>query len=433
MKHQPLVGALLASMALACSSKTKEAPDDPMLAAWRSDLALVVDELTRHHPAPFHKTPEADFRAAAAAFERALPGLTPEQRVIGLSRLVGLVGDSHTNVLPPVAFLALGLPLRLYWFPDGIYVIAAAEPYRAAIGARLTKVAGHPIDEVTTTLAGSFGWDAETFMRAQVPQYMTTVVALRGTGLAPAEGPIEVEVVDGGGVPRTLAIEPMVWRGPGPEASPPLYRKNLRASYWLEYLSESRTVYVQYNKCEDGKELPFATFTDQVAKVLDGQPTDRLVIDLRFNTGGNSDLIKPLLAAIEARPALRGRLFVILGRLTFSSGIIDAMWLDQTGAVLVGEPAGAATRHYGEIHRMPLPGTGGTFTHSTKWHDFGGDYPDAPLPPEVPAVQTAADYFAGKDPALDAILATPVPVTTAAAAPAPSTAPGAPAPAPAGP
>ncbi len=405
-----VVGLVVGLVGPGCKGKSaKKAPveDAALIAGWRSDVALVVSELVAHHPQPFHKTSEADFRAAAAALDESIPTMSFDQRVIGLAKLLALIGEGHTNLSPNMAFV-LAVPLRFYWFPEGLFVIGASDEHRAAVGARVVSVAGHPIDEVTATLSTTFGWDSDGFRRQYVAFLLGVAVALRGTGIAPAEGPIKVGLVDASGAARDLAIEPIPWRGPKAEANPPLHRKQPSAFYWHEYLAAERTLYVHYKQCKEDPKLPFADFTTQVTAILDSQPIERLVIDLRYNGGGNSEVIRPLLAAIQARPALRGRLFTIIGRATFSSGIYAAVELDRAGALLVGEPAGAAASHFGEIRRVALPGTKLQFAHSTKWHELPG-YPDTALPPEVLAEESSADFFAGKDPAMAAVLARPVP------------------------
>src|SRR5689334_22120299 len=78
------------------------------------------------------------------------------------------------------------------------------------------------------------------------------------------------------------------------------------------------------NSAKTSGHVSFADFTRSVVAGLDG--VERLVIDLRLNGGGDSRVIAPLLAAIQARPALR--VFALIGRHTFSSGLMNAIQLD---------------------------------------------------------------------------------------------------------
>ena len=84
--------------------------------------------------------------------------------------------------------------------------------------------------------------------------------------------------------------------------------------------------------------------TRKLFQLIHSNPTKRLVIDIRQNGGGDffegrRHLIQPL----KKQPALnqKGRLFVIIGRQTFSAAMVNAIdFRKETNAILVGEPIG---------------------------------------------------------------------------------------------
>jgi hypothetical protein len=117
----------------------------------------------------------------------------------------------------------------------------------------------------------------------------------------------------------------------------------------------------------------------------------------------------PLIDGLAARPALAGRVFVIVGMHTFSSAVIDAMQLvRRLHARLVGGPTAGAPSGYGEVGSFELPHAHLRVQFSTR-HFANPDFPGDALRPDLPVTVRAADWFAGRDPALDAILAAPVP------------------------
>ena len=69
--------------------------------------------------------------------------------------------------------------------------------------------------------------------------------------------------------------------------------KEKKAFYWYEYLPDTRTLYIQYSKCLDEPENPFAVFVQKLFAFADSQTIDRVVIDLRFNGGGSSFIVHP--------------------------------------------------------------------------------------------------------------------------------------------
>ncbi len=161
----------------------------------------------------------------------------------------------------------------------------------------------------------------------------------------------------------------------------------------------------------DGKcrgEKSFRTFSREVLAFADAHPVERFIVDLRQNDGGNSDVALPLISGIKQRSALNrsGGLFVVVGRGTFASAVLNALqFKSETKAVFVGEPTGSKPSHYGEFQEFTLPNSRLQVGYSTKYLASKEDT-DSFLP-DVPVALSSADYAAGRDPALEAILAYP--------------------------
>lgn len=107
---------------------------------WRQDLHYLADQIVRVHPAAFHNLSEQDFNSAVADLDRRIPALSDQKLEVELIRLVASLGEGHSRVSPPglpdpmsdvaqvtrfkdprLAFHRL--PLQLYRFSDGLYVI----------------------------------------------------------------------------------------------------------------------------------------------------------------------------------------------------------------------------------------------------------------------------------------------------------------------
>lgn len=112
--------------------------------------------------------------------------------------------------------------------------------------------------------------------------------------------------------------------------------------------------------------------------------------------------MKPLERYLSQRSALgkEGRLFVIIGRQTFSSGILNAVALKKAGAILIGEATGGKPNHYGEVKSFTLPNSNLDVTYSTKYFKMLSE--DTPsLMPDIPAPLTMADYLKGINTPID--------------------------------
>ena len=106
-----------------------------------------------------------------------------------------------------------------------------------------------------------------------------------------------------------------------------------------------RLTYLQLNRVADDPDEPLVTFVERLFAAIDAAGSDRLVIDLRGNGGGNTFLTRPLLHRLIGcdRVNRGGGLFVVIGRRTFSAAQNLATLIgDHTRAVFVGEPTGSS-------------------------------------------------------------------------------------------
>ena len=186
----------------------------------------------------------------------------------------------------------------------------------------------------------------------------------------------------------------------------PLHQQRTGENYWLTLVEESRTLYLQYRRCQNGSES-FASVADRAFSLMDRGAADRLVVDVRHNGGGDSRVDDRLIEGLESRSAWRqrGRLYCLIGSGTFSSGMWTADDLRKLGAVLVGSPTGGKPNSYGNPSTLQLPNSLLQVSYSTRYYQLinGSDPPW--LAPELAVDETIADLRAGRDPLLDAAVA----------------------------
>ena len=130
-------------------------------------------------------------------------------------------------------------------------------------------------------------------------------------------------------------------------------------------------------------------------------------MDVRRNGGGNSYLYPELLRtaiAFDARPG--HRTYAIIDRKTYSAAMNFVIDMDRlTNAVFVGEATGGSVEQHGDASLLKLPYSGRNFAISSIVWNLSSPRDDRRwIAPDVPVALTAADYFANRDPALDAVL-----------------------------
>jgi hypothetical protein len=148
-----------------------------------------------------------------------------------------------------------------------------------------------------------------------------------------------------------------------------------------------------------------------------------VVVDLRLNQGGN--FFNTILFT-DGLPRLLppdGRIFVLIGRATFSAALTTTAFLRSNGGnrtTLIGETIGDADRFWAEGGRKTLPNSKIEVQYANGLHDWAAGCADLDtcywpavafgvrnisLAPAVRIEPRFADYAAGRDPVLDAALA----------------------------
>jgi hypothetical protein len=390
----PIALALVGSLALPQASAPR--PDSAFVRQWRADLGYLARELPRRHKNLFHTMRRAQFDSALAVLERKLPGLARHQVIVELARIVALVGDGHTNIAPTrdpkIGFHTY--PVKLYFFKDGLFIRGAAKAHADLVGAKVVRIGRLTADEAYLAVRGLIGRDNEMNARFFAPFLLAMPEVLHAIGAIdePDAAPLLLEQA---GVRMVVVLRPsglagmmpsdtdVSWmqedgwvdmRGPDGPRTPPWLRRDPREPLRLEYLADSRTAYVQYNKVGDGPGQTVADFAERLRAFVDSAAVDRVVLDLRLNRGGDGTLNQPLVLSLIRSAKLEGpgRLFVVIGRSTFSAAQFLVHDLEEyTDAVFVGEPTAGKPNSYGDSRRITLPNSGITVRASIYYWQSG--------------------------------------------------------------
>lgn len=400
---------LVLSMAAGSYGFKPLSQDEPTYEKWAEDVDTLVEKLPKLHKNLFFKISQEEFHALASQFKQSLPELNEDEFQVGLSRLIAAIGDSHTSLRPRIT---RAFPLMLYWFKEGIYVINTLPEYREILYGRITKVHHQPIEEVVKAYKEMIPHENKAQLKSIIPQIMASAQHLHGLNITPDRETMELIVENEQGIPVTMEMKAIPFIGAfkgivdmSYSEDDPLYRKNRGQFYWFEYLEDEKTMYFKYNSCQNKPSEPFSEFSRKLIISIQDNPVEKLVIDLRNNSGGNSGIMNPFIDELAQNQKVnqKGYLFVIIGRQTFSSAILNALDLKKkTKAILVGEPTGGKPNHFGEIKFLKLPNTNMVITYSTKY--FTHAKKDTPsLIPDIPVEFCFRDYREKHDPFLEAV------------------------------
>jgi len=414
---RPLIACLLAGSSMLAA----QSGDPPTVAEWRADLQLLAKEFPARHPAPFLNITRAQWDSAVTRLDRRLPALNQDQTLVSFFQLVALPGDAHTTVQPNPARPLHYYPIEIYSFEDGLFVRRADSAHASLVGARVVSFGNASSDEAMARVATIIPHENDWWVRAWGPFWLTTAEMVHGLGLT--EDPDRLRlVVERGGRLDTAVVSPAgpMEHGEGGAvdmsrwvsmrtASAPLSEARPGNLFWWTWLPDSRTLYVSLRGV-----VPAANSAtnrsqwNQVFALADSLEPGRVVLDIRDNMGGNGALNRYPVQQILRRPWLdrADRLFVIIGRRTFSAGQQFANLLEAwTQATFVGEPTGQRPSQYGDHRPLELPNSHLTVMISTVFHQAPDEFDGREfIPPDAYAPLMSEMYRRGDDPAVAAAL-----------------------------
>lgn len=344
---------------------------------WAEDIGILVEELERRHPDPYHSADRDEFVAitdalrAAASDQAASPELA-DAMVTGIHRALALLEEGHTKI-NATSTETYPVVVRRFQTAGGghEYRIAYTDEEWARLrGARVVGIGGRAPDQVVDalTLVTSAELPAGRAYFAQ--RALADPRIMRGLGIASRTG-LSVTVTRDG-VTETILVPAVASMGlalepPPSQGGEPSLTFAQSAPFWYETIGT--TLYFQYNASTSE-----ATDTmDEIVALANIAAIDRLILDLRFNGGGNSAPGTRFIRALSRTAIGReeGRFYVIVGPNTFSSAIMTAVdAMELTEATFTGSPLSTTVNSWGEVKRFVLPNTGLVVGHSTRFWDY---------------------------------------------------------------
>lgn len=414
-------------------------------AQWREDLQFAVDTFLARDRS-FSPEARRQFRSAIAELQRTADGKSDDQIIVEFAKAVALAKNAHTRLyLLRNRSELRHYPIRVWWFADGLYVVRATPEYSELLGARILRIAGRNVEQVKQRVAPLFAGNASwrTYMSAYT---MTSPDVLIGLGLIASDGRAEIEFTNRHGKEGKRRLQPLPLRRsdqpteswwdlcptrPRDDGSwlsalsldaahLPLYLQNTERQYWSHYLQKARLFYIQFDRAGNaptGESL--SEFGKRALTELQSSAVNKIVVDVRFNTGGDLSIGRPFINQLAAFAKERKiKVYVITGRATFSAGIFHAMQLRQyANAILVGEPIGDVLEIWSEGGNLLTPNSRLSLHYADRLHSYSPaerpefkqylvtdtDLSITNAMPDILVRVSARDYFSGRDPALDAV------------------------------
>ena len=421
----------------------------------RGDLDAIWTTLIAVGAQPFRTSNRADVEALYQKTRAAITApLTVREAWVIISPVLGALNDGHVGLLfpNPLNSAPQRFPLHFALAADDSLIVVGDRTNTIPIGSRVVSVDNTSAGTFRTTTLAAFGGQTQSLRRTRVSMAGAwTAVALFG------EGPtyhVRWTTPDGATHEDDLLASPPI-RGNATTAFQP---------YTYRTLKNGSVGYIDYRSCQDL--TAFKKFCADTFATIQLNPIRALVVDIRRNGGGDSELNDVLWSYLTTKPfkqfggtiekssawlkgqygptkykeiygeelwdapdgkiiesgtdpnadlihpgplplRYHGPVYLLISAETFSSAMSCALAAKDYGlATIVGEETGEPVNSTGETFAFTAPGTGLRAIFTTKVFLAPKPHPnDQGVVPDVAVMTTPSDIAAGRDPVLERVFA----------------------------
>src|SRR4030095_15966019 len=213
--------------------------------------------------------------------------LTDNELVLEVMKIMKNVGDGHSWAFPPPDNFDFknSLPLLLYQFKEGLYIIAGDPKYKDLLGNQILEYAGIPVEKFKAIFDPYIFRDNQMAVKVRIPYILRTPGYLKTLKLIKDALAVDLKVKDLNGNTKAVTVkadttQPNIWNilpNPDswvnyPETLPgklPLYLKDMKTAHWWELMEDKKTVYCQLNKIRNSPDQNFQQFAERLIRYFD--------------------------------------------------------------------------------------------------------------------------------------------------------------------
>lgn len=393
---------------LACAEKS-EIEETPRVA----DVTYLATTLEKSHKNLFANISKEAFDTQVETLKIKAESMSEAEYYYSLKELVASVGDAHTTISYNDSYYKHlnGLGFAVMKFEDGWHIMMLEEKNKQYLGYMLTGINDMSMDDLFEESKRIISHDNETWVMSQFSNTINFREPLEYLGAVEKDGEIVLKIQkDAKSEVELLPIESMnetqilsanilsLERVATPLTSP--------SGYYQAMELDPATFYIQYNQCKEAPDLPMVKFIEIVSEQLNKEAYAKIIIDMRYNTGGDSRIFESMIKELKDLQAMMNfEVYTLIGENTFSSAIINTLQVkDELNATIVGSPSGGSVNGYGELQSFTLNNAPMVVYYSTKYFELVKDYPYDSIYPDIPIEKSFEDYVNGVDSEVTKIL-----------------------------
>ncbi len=329
---------------------------------WVEDINYFVDNLEKLHPNPYRNYNKKDFYKKLDEVKMQKGNLTKDKMIRNIAYLAALLNDAHTAVV----FWDCGyvVPMNFEFVEDKLYIVDTKEKHHQALFKEVLFINDIPIESFIKDLEQFISYETMAYKKFEIGQTLDNPALLKKLGLI-NDDTYKITYNNDG---RIDNIEFKYKEKPiyDDMIKPMIYNQGKHRHYDYKHIIEHNALYIKYRSCREYKDYSMENFADDIDKII-LKGIDKVIVDIRHNQGGNSEIIKPLIARLKEFSKQNGKIIGLIDSGTFSSGTFALVDLRNIGATIIGsETGGAKGARFGNVETGTLPNSKTKFRCSTK-------------------------------------------------------------------
>ncbi len=369
---------------------------------WLEDIKYLRREITVRHKDAYANISDNELDKMFNDLTNDVPDSDGDEVQLRMLDIIADIGDSHTAIRNFITGADLCYPIELYWFDNGYYVINTIKKYQYLIGSELNKINGISIETILPKLATLIPHENIYMVRNKAPELIRDPRVLRYLGII-EDNDMTFSFLNQENKYLEVAMSPEKINSLELVEDTNGRYSLIKQTYsnWFQYINNQDIIYFYFCKSKI-----IDSIVNDVIKEVEAGNVDKLIIDLRNNVGGTYIPNNKLINGIKSNEKInkQGNLFVIVGRNTFSAGLLYAVdFRKNTSAIFFGEPTGAKPNHFGDMRKFKLPNSKLVISYSTKYFNLDNQELDS-FYPDVIKTLSINDYLNNIDTILNDIL-----------------------------
>ena len=392
----------------------------------------------------------SEAQEAIASHREKKTQFTDAEFYMEVRRIVGMPDNGHTNVWDRPIYEKFGMvPLRVYWFSDGLYVVRTKEQHKDLLGARIEAINGKSLDELETVLMAYHGGTKGFFRHYYAGSLMLSPPLLHAIGLSESPEQLKIKVrnrsgealeknISIGSVSKAKRADPWRYLHPAPidkeegwhtihgaNAKLPLYLQQEEEIFRYALIEDGKIAYIQLRANIGSDDKTIEDFTAKTKKQLKSDRPHSIILDNRQNPGGDLTRTADFALELPSLASPEGKVYVLTSNGTFSAAIYTSFFpkaADSKRTIVVGEHVGDRPQFWAETGpEFVLRDSGYHIGYSLQMHDLANGCKEpkkchmaqfspkwniavGSLEPDWKVPTTFADYEAGLDKVLKRVL-----------------------------